>query len=161
MRSLTLVVGAFIAMEPITAAAHRLVMHGIGSRLHVSHHRVRRSGGFEANDAFPVIFAAIVGVGLWVGFNRPGWGELVPVGVGVTAYGLAYALVHDVYIHGRLGLGGGVLAGRWSWLDRLADAHRVHHRTSRAPYGMLLPVVPRASRAPSSGSRPSHVPADA
>ena len=36
-------------------------------------------------------------------------------------------------------------------LDHLAEAHRIHHLYGRAPYGMLVPVVPaelreRASR---------------
>lgn len=137
-----LVLAAFAVMEPVTAATHRWVMHGIGERLHRSHHRTR-AGRWEANDAFPVMFAAVVCVGLWVGFNRPGWAGLVPVGVGVTLYGVAYAIVHDVYIHGRLALFGG---RRIAVLERLAAAHRVHHLYSGAPYGMLLPIVPRELR---------------
>lgn len=140
--SLLLVVGAFAVMEPVTAATHRWVMHGLGERLHRSHHRARQ-GRWEANDAYPVMFAAVVCLGLFVGFNQPGWAGLVPVGVGVTLYGLAYALVHDVYIHGRTGLLGD---RRWGHLDRLADAHRIHHLYNGAPYGMLVPIVPRDLR---------------
>jgi beta-carotene 3-hydroxylase len=134
---------AFCMMEPFTAAAHRYVMHGVGERLHRSHHRVVRNGGVEANDWYPVTFAAMVLVGLWAGFNVDRLAVLVPVGVGVTVYGATYAVVHDVYIHGRLGWFGD---RRVAVLDRLADAHRVHHRTGRAPYGMLVPVVPRERR---------------
>jgi len=143
MRSLSVALVAFVAMEPLTAATHRFVMHGIGERLHRSHHHRRRHGGWEANDAYPVMFAAVVCVALWVGFNEPGWSGLVPVGVGVTMYGAAYAFVHDVYIHRRL---------RWFGehhvpaLDRLADAHALHHRFGGAPYGMLVPIVPAALR---------------
>lgn len=132
--------GAFVAMEPVTAATHRWVMHGLGERLHRSHHRPGRHR-WEANDAFPVMFAAVVCVGLWIGFNRPGWSGLVPVGAGITLYGLAYALVHDAYIHRRITLFGG---HRFRLLDRLATAHRVHHRHGGAPYGMLLPRLPAA-----------------
>lgn len=141
-RSVVLVVVAFAAMEPITAATHRWIMHGIAERLHRSHHRPL-AARFEANDAFPVMFAAIVCLGLWIGFNRPGWSGLVPVGVGVTLYGVAYATVHDVYIHGRLRWFRG---RRFRRLDALADAHRIHHLYSGAPYGMLAPVVPHALR---------------
>ncbi len=129
---------AFVAMEPITAATHRWVMHGLGEFLHRSHHR-RTSGGWETNDWYPVIFAAIVNLALFAGFNWDGFGSLVPVAVGVTAYGAAYALVHDVYIHGRLGWFQG---RRNAVLDHLAAAHRIHHLYSAAPYGMLLPIVP-------------------
>lgn len=139
---LLVTLAAFVVMEPVTAATHRWVMHGIGVRLHRSHHR-RQTGRWEANDAFPVMFAGIVCVGLFVGFNQPGWSALVPVGVGVTLYGIAYALVHDVYIHGRVRLFGD---RRIAVLDRLADAHRIHHLYSGAPFGMLMPVVPRELR---------------
>ena len=129
---------AFAAMEPLTAATHRFVMHGIGMRLHRSHHR-HASAGLEANDAFPVMFAALVCLGLWVGFNAPTWAELVPVGLGITAYGVAYALVHDVYIHGRLRAFGD---HRIAVFDQLAKAHALHHRFGGAPFGMLVPIVP-------------------
>ena len=148
---------SFVLMEPLTALAHRTVMHGAGRALHRSHHvnaAAGVNGRWEANDAYPVAFAAVVMAGLAIGFNVAGWGVLVPVGIGITAYGAAYALVHDVYTHRRVDLFGEREVG---WLDRLAAAHRVHHERGGAPYGMLLPVVPRSSR---SGSRPSHAPVE-
>jgi len=93
---------AFVVMEPVTAATHRWIMHGIGEFLHRSHHQ-QRSTRWEANDWYPVIFAAVVNVALFAGFNLDGLGALIPAAVGVTLYGAMYALVHDVYIHGRLG----------------------------------------------------------
>ncbi|MFT7503640.1 MAG: beta-carotene 3-hydroxylase, partial [Gammaproteobacteria bacterium] len=70
--SIVLVVVAFIAMEPVTAATHRWVMHGIGEFLHRSHHRPRGST-FEANDWYPVMFAAVVNLGFFAGFNWNGF----------------------------------------------------------------------------------------
>lgn len=137
-----LAVAAFCVMEPVTAASHRWIMHGVGERLHRSHHRPD-TGGWEANDGFPVMFASVVIVGLWLGFNADGFAGLVPVGIGVTAYGAAYALVHDVYIHGRLRWFG---QRRVPVLESLAAAHRIHHLYNGAPYGMLLPVVPAELR---------------
>lgn len=154
MRSLLLVGLGFVVMEPLTALTHRYVMHGIGMRLHGSHHR-RAHRRLEANDAFPVTFAGVVCIGLWLGFNTPELADLVPLGLGVTLYGLTYALVHDVYIHGRLRLFGDHHLGV---LDRLADAHALHHRYGGAPYGMLVPIVPAGIRQRATGSRPSHVP---
>ena len=154
MHAALLVGLAFVAMEPITAATHRWVMHGVGMRLHRSHHG-RAHRRLEANDAFPVMFAAVVGLGLWIGFNTPRLGDLVPLGVGVTLYGAAYALVHDVYIHHRVRLLGD---RRSAVLDRLAAAHALHHSYGGAPYGMLLPVVPAHVRRRASGSPPSQVP---
>jgi beta-carotene 3-hydroxylase len=138
--------GAFLLMEPLTAATHRWIMHGIGEFLHRSHHR-QRTTRFEANDWYPVMFAAIVNLGLFVGFNVDGFDALIPAAVGVTLYGAMYALVHDVYIHGRLGWFRG---RRIAVFDRLAAAHRIHHLYNAAPYGMLLPVVPAELRARAS-----------
>lgn len=146
MSALVVAVAAFVAMEPVTYAAHRWVMHGAGMRFHRSHHRrwrAQRDGDswVEGNDVFPAVFGAVTVLALAAGLNVDRLGVLVPVSLGVTAYGLAYALVHDVYVHHRLPV-------RWSCraLDRLADAHALHHSFGGEPYGMLVPVVPAAVR---------------
>jgi beta-carotene 3-hydroxylase len=146
MTALAVVLAAFVVMEPVTYLAHRYVMHGLGRRLHRSHHRrwPNRSDGepfFEANDAFPAMFAGVVMVAMAIGFNVDGLTVLLPVTVGVTLYGIAYALVHDGYIHGRL-----PVPVRHPLLDRLAEAHALHHRFGGEPYGMLVPVVPASVR---------------
>ena len=94
------------------------------------------------------MFAAVVCVGLWVGFHEPRLAELVPIGVGVTAYGIAYAVVHDVYIHRRLRWFGD---HRVPLLDRLADAHALHHR-----YGGRAVRHARAGGARSGARRGEH-----
>lgn len=134
---------AFVVMEPFTAATHRWVMHGVGEFIHRSHHRPLLTQ-FEANDWYPVMFAAVVNLGFFAGFNWDGYAALVPVGIGVTLYGAAYATVHDGYIHRRVGW---FPERRIAVLDRLADAHRIHHLYNGAPYGMLLPIVPAELRA--------------
>jgi beta-carotene 3-hydroxylase len=151
MRALVLALVAFAAMEPVTAATHRFVMHGPGLVLHRSHHRRRRAGRWERNDLYPVLFAAVVCAGFWLGFHQPALADLVPIGTGITVYGAAYALVHDVYIHRRLRWFGD---RRVPVLDRLAAAHEVHHRTGGAPYGMLVPIVPRSGQRVASVPRP-------
>jgi beta-carotene 3-hydroxylase len=140
---LLIVVVGFVAMEPLTAATHRWVMHGIGEWFHRSHHRPGRKPRWERNDWFPVAFAAIVMFGLWLGFNTSLTG-LIPLAIGVTLYGIAYALVHDGYIHRRIDPFGDRPIPA---LERLADAHRIHHLYNAAPYGMLVPVVPAELRA--------------
>ena len=62
--------------------------------------------------------------------------------IGVTAYGVAYLVVHEVFIHRRLD----VPLPRWRYLGWLRRSHALHHRYGGEPYGMLLPVVPRALR---------------
>lgn len=135
-----------VAMEPAAALLHRAVMHGSGWAWHRSHHRPRR-GTFERNDLFPVTFAGLTIAAMAVATvsGHPG---VVAAGWGVTAYGLAYLAVHDLCIHGRAG---DRFRPRGRYLSWVADAHRVHHRTGRAPYGFLVPIVPRAARATFTG----------
>jgi beta-carotene 3-hydroxylase len=152
-----LAVAALVVMEPVTALLHRSLFHGIGMGWHRSHHEPAQ-GGFEANDLFPVVFAVatilVLSVGVWIG----GGSVLVPLGIGVTAYGAAYLLVHDVVIHRRL---------PWPPIpdrvgQRLRAAHNVHHLYSGAPFGFLVPRVPAdlAQRAQDLGidrtPRPMH-----
>jgi beta-carotene 3-hydroxylase len=138
MSDVAIALGGLIAMEPITALLHRVVFHGFGFAWHRSHHEPPRRV-LEGNDLFPVVFAAatiaLLSVGVWIG----GGEVLVPLGVGITAYGFSYLVVHDVIIHRRipgLRIPDGALA-------RLRRAHNVHHLFSRAPYGFLVPVVPK------------------
>jgi beta-carotene 3-hydroxylase len=136
-----LAAAAFVAMEPIAAVAHRLVMHRAGYRWHRSHH-APAGRAFERNDLFPVVFGCatvgLMALGSWVA----ALGFLVPVGAGITAYGLAYFLVHDVAVHGR---GAGRPLGMNGYVRRVRAAHRVHHLAGGAPYGFLLPVgAPRS-----------------
>lgn len=147
---------AFVLMEPFTYCAHRWVMHGLAKFLHESHHRNAARAVpalLEANDFFPVILAAGVNILLALGFNQPSLGALVPTCVGITAYGFAYFIVHDVYIHRRLRLFGNK---KVALLERLAVAHRRHHQFNGEPYGMLLPITGQRA----SGSIPSHVPTE-
>ena len=65
---------------------------------------------------------------------------LLWAGAGVTLYGAAYLFVHDLYIHRRWA------RFRWTWgpLERVREAHRIHHLFGGEPYGFLFPVVPSA-----------------
>jgi beta-carotene 3-hydroxylase len=147
---------AFVLMEPCTYAAHRWIMHGPGERFHRSHHvNAARSipTKWEANDVFPLVFAAFVMGALALGFNTASFAVLVPASVGVTLYGAVYFAVHDLYIHRRIRLLG---SRHIAPLERLADAHRMHHATNGEPYGMLMPIMHQPK-----GSRPPHVPIEA
>jgi beta-carotene 3-hydroxylase len=150
MTEVLIVLVCFLAMEPVAAAAHRLVMHGWGWAWHRSHHRGRHDR-WERNDRFPAVFACFtVAVMAWGAYSgRPG---LVAAGAGVSAYGLAYLVVHDICVHGRLTGGRPLLPGRW--LRWVASCHATHHRTGAAPYGFLLPLRPHAGGAGTRAVRP-------
>ena len=137
---------AALLMEPVAALAHRAVMHRpLGWGWHRSHHGPRRAG-WEANDWFPVVFA-----GATILVMAAGGSSVRLAGAGVAAYGLVYAVVHDLCIHGRLSSGRPQLPGRW--LKRVAAAHAVHHRYGVAPYGFLVPIVPARFRAATASFR--------
>jgi beta-carotene 3-hydroxylase len=129
---------AFVAMEPFAYAAHRWVMHGPGIGWHESHHRARR-GRLERNDLYPLTFGALTVAGMALGAARPRARSLLAVGAGVTAYGAAYALVHDGLVHRRVP-GIHRLTTRWPVAGRLARAHLRHHAGRGEPFGMLAPL---------------------
>ena len=139
MTTVLLAIAAFVAMEGVSYATHRWVMHGPGLVWHRSHH-APPSGRVERNDLFPLFFAA-VGIALFALGAGPVpllWGPAI----GVTAYGATYALVHDVVIHRRLPFP----ALRWRYLAWVREAHREHHLGGAEPYGMLLPLLRRPPR---------------
>lgn len=142
MSAVALVLASFAAMEVVSYATHRFVMHGVGMAWHRSHHRPP-TGRLERNDLFPLCFAA-VGVGAFaLATTGPRLAPLTWVATGVTAYGALYLFVHEVYVHRRLP----VPARRLPYLEWLRESHGLHHRFGGEPYGMLLPVVPAALRA--------------
>jgi len=145
---------SFVAMEPATYLVHRYVMHGPGMPWHASHHGPR-TGGFERNDLFPVLFAVPTIVAMYAATRVPWLWWLFPAGVGITAYGVVYALIHDVYAHRRFVR----FRARIPGLEALAAAHRIHHRHGEEPYGFVVPIVPRRLRTtpatrPPTASRP-------
>ena len=125
---------AFVSMEAVSYATHRWVMHGFAIGWHRSHH-APPTAGLERNDRFPLCFS-VVGVALFAGASG-GLPVLWPIAVGVTAYGIAYLIVHEVVIHRRLPIA--VPVGRY--LGWLREGHRDHHVGGGEPYGMLLPLV--------------------
>jgi beta-carotene 3-hydroxylase len=131
---------AFVAMEGVSYATHRWVMHGVGMAWHRSHH-APSTGGVERNDLFPVCFS-LVGFGAFLAAALTGSTSLFWVAAGITAYGAAYLFVHEVHIHRRVS----VTVPRVAYLEWLREAHRDHHLAGGEPYGMLLPLVRDATR---------------
>lgn len=139
MRELIFGVVAFVAMEGVSYLSHRFVMHGFGFGWHRSHHQ-QRNRCFERNDLYPLFFSTLaVACSVLAAAGVPG---CTGIAVGVTAYGVAYAVVHEAYIHRRVPLP----LPRTRYFEWTRDAHRLHHLYGGEPYGMLLPVVPQALR---------------
>ncbi len=123
LSGLALFLLTILAMEAVAYGAHRWVMHGPGWFLHASHHR-RRTGRFEANDLYALIFA-IPSILLIFGGVNLGWGEeTIWVGAGIAAYGAIYFGFHDVIVHNRVAHR---YVARSPYMKRIVQAHRLHH----------------------------------
>ncbi len=133
------VVATFFAMEFVAWATHKYVMHGFLWDLHADHHKKDHYHFLERNDAFFLIFA-IPSMGLFLagsvyGLHTPWFW----IGLGILIYGIAYFIVHEVFIHQRI-----------KWLKRtkhpyflaIRKAHKVHHKHLNKEhgecFGMLL-----------------------
>lgn len=122
---LAIVVLTFIAMEFVAWATHKYVMHGSLWGLHRDHHRKDHYGFLERNDTFFLIFAVpsmvLFFIGARLGLHTP-W---LWIGLGILVYGMAYFLVHEVFIHQRI---------KWlrsvnnAYFLALRRAHKVHHK---------------------------------
>ncbi len=125
-----------LAMEGVAWAVHRFVMHGWGWAWHESHHRPR-TGAFEKNDLFAVVFAGLAILLFTLG--RYGWPPLWWIGLGMTLYGLLYALAHDALVHRRIP---GLPVPKRGYLLRLFEAHHLHHavhsKAGAVSFGFLI-----------------------
>jgi len=110
-----------VAMEGVSVLAHKYIMHGWGWGWHESHHRAR-TGWFELNDLYAVVFAGLA-IAL-IAFGTRGAYPLQWIGAGMTAYGALYFIAHDGLVHRRWPMR---YLPRRGYLKRLYQAHRLHH----------------------------------
>ena len=111
------------AMEGVAYVAHRWIMHGPGWFLHASHHSPR-TGNWELNDLYAVIFAVPSFVLLLGGVQLGWWPGFAWIGAGIAAYGAIYFGFHDVIVHKRLPHR---YVARSRYMKRIVQAHRLHH----------------------------------
>jgi len=129
----------FALMEGVTWLTHRFIMHGLLWILHEDHHNKNPESKLEKNDWFFVIFAVPAMVLIGIGTYAPNKTLLAAIGAGITLYGFAYFIVHEVIIHRR-----------FKWLDKsdnvyiraIRKAHKMHHKhlgkEDGECFGMLL-----------------------
>lgn len=135
-----IIFATFWGMEFMAWFTHKYVMHGFLWSLHLDHHVPNRKRFFERNDVFFLIYAIPSWLCIMLGSMFSNW-SLMYVGFGILAYGIAYFLVHEVFIHQRF---------KWFrnsetvYLKAIRRAHKIHHkhisREHGECFGML--VVP-------------------
>jgi beta-carotene 3-hydroxylase len=119
------VVFSFVFMEFVAWFSHKYIMHGVMWKIHKDHHQKDMNLFFEVNDLFFPLFAApgilFIYLGYAYGFDMP-WFWL---GLGISLYGLAYSLVHDVIIHQRV-----KILRKWDsvYVRAIRKAHKIHHK---------------------------------
>lgn len=122
--SILLVIGTFIAMEAVAWLTHKYIMHGIFWFLHRDHHQKNPTSFFERNDFFFLIFAIPGIICLALGSFYENFIALW-IGVGITLYGAAYFLIHDIFIHQRFKL---FRNTDNSYFRAIRRAHKMHHK---------------------------------
>lgn len=114
----------FFAMEGLTWLIHKYVMHGFLWVLHKDHHDHSNEGSLEKNDYFFVIFA-VPAILLMLHGTLIDSGIEVAISLGITAYGMAYFFVHDIFIHQRIGI---MKNTQNPYFLAIRRAHKQHHK---------------------------------
>lgn len=144
---LVLFFATIAAMEGVAYVAHRWVMHGFGWFLHESHHRPR-TGNWELNDWYAVIFALPSIVLLVFGVTLGWWPGWTWIGAGIAGYGAIYFGFHDVIVHRRIPTR---YLPRSAYMKRIVQAHRLHHvvetKHGTVSYGFLVAPKPEDLKA--------------
>jgi beta-carotene 3-hydroxylase len=109
-------------MEFMAWFTHKFVMHGFLWYLHKDHHQVE-PGFFEKNDAFFLIFAIpsaycyVTGL-MFADFR-------LYIGIGISLYGFAYFVIHEIIIHQRFKL---FTHMNNHYVRAIRRAHKIHHK---------------------------------
>ncbi|MDN3493332.1 sterol desaturase family protein [Winogradskyella bathintestinalis] len=128
----------FFIMEFNAWFTHKYIMHGFLWKLHKDHHHKDHNSWFERNDVF-FIFYAIVSMTCFYLWSYENIWYTLPIGLGILFYGMAYFVVHDIFIHQR-----------FKWLRNIDNkyarglrrAHKMHHKhlgkEDGENFGMLI-----------------------
>ncbi|SRR5690606_13380649 len=116
--------GTFLIMEFMAWFTHKYVMHGFLWSLHSDHHKKDHKSWFERNDVFFIFYAIVSMIWFYLWSYENVWVGL-PIGLGIMAYGAAYFIVHDIFIHQRFKLFRN--ANNW-YAKGVRRAHKMHHK---------------------------------
>ncbi|MGN6295600.1 MAG: beta-carotene hydroxylase [Ginsengibacter sp.] len=118
------VIAAFAGMEIMAWLAHKYIMHGILWQLHKDHHKKEGDGFIEHNDFFFLLFA-LPGIACLFFGRQNDYNFLFWIGVGITLYGFAYFIIHDIFIHQRFKI---FRNSNNLYFRAIRRAHKMHHK---------------------------------
>ena len=116
--------GTYGFMEFMAWFTHKYIMHGFLWSLHKDHHKKDHDSWFERNDAF-FIFYAIVSITCFYTWSIGSFELGISIGLGILAYGIAYFLVHDIFIHQRFKI---FRNADNKYARAVRRAHKMHHK---------------------------------
>jgi len=128
--NILLLIGSFLMMEFVAWFTHKYVMHGFLWFLHKDHHQPPKNHLFQKNDYFFLIFALPGIIGIFSGIGDFSWSFWC--GLGISIYGFAYFLIHDIFIHQRSKL---FKKSSIKYLQALRKAHKIHHKNIHKDHG--------------------------
>ena len=126
----------FLTMEYVAWAAHKYLMHGFLWNLHQDHH-VITDHVFQKNDAFFLIFAIPSWLCIMLGFMYQNYISTW-IGFGIAFYGLAYFLIHEVFIHRRFR---GLKQINHPYFIAIRKAHKMHHKVQTKEHGVCFGML--------------------
>ena len=121
---IAIILGTFIFMEGVAWFAHKYIMHGFGWVWHEDHHQ-HHDNFFEKNDYYAVVFSILASSSIIYGNTHPEAWFLTPLGLGISLYGIAYFVFHDVIVHRRIKI---KYKPKSKYMKRIINAHYVHHK---------------------------------
>ena len=135
------VLTTFCFMEFVAWFSHKYIMHGFLWFLHKDHHKKDHDSWFERNDMFFLQYAAI-SIFFTVLWGEYGFWLGLPIAIGIFMYGLAYFIVHDIFIHQRFKIFRNIDN---KYARGVRRANKIHHKhlgkKDGECFGML--IVPR------------------
>ena len=111
-------------------------MHGPLWVLHKDHHKKDHNSWFERNDLFFFFYAFKCFICHFMGPRLLAW---LPIAIGIGLYGLAYFIVHDIFIHQRFKIFRNIDN---KYARGIRRAHKIHHKNINKDggecFGMLI-----------------------
>lgn len=130
----------FCLMEFMAWFTHKYVMHGFyGPCTAITIIKIMARGG---SAMIFLYFYALVSIGCFLLWRYESVWIGLPIGLGIFAYGMAYFMVHDIFIHQRFKL----FRDANNWYSKgLRRAHKIHHKhlgkEDGECFGMLFPPL--------------------
>lgn len=121
-----IIIAGFAGMEAVAWFTHKYIMHGFMWRWHKSHHEPRH-GLFEKNDLFALVFAVPSAGFIMAGTTSVPFDWRFYLGIGIFLYGVAYFLVHDVFVHQRIPI---LRKTNSTYFKAMRFAHKIHHKVT-------------------------------